>query len=148
MESSSSEVVIMKPVLLKAGIPLAISLAGFVVARIVARKSWTLPTASSALSQRQETGSSVEDDRVSESSVVDYSCELQEVILGLRSRIEEMQDRELQLEKRFLRYQDLKDQETVLMELQNKLMLEMNRVEFMWREISTLEAENQRLMLL
>ncbi|KAL0374975.1 UNVERIFIED_CONTAM: hypothetical protein Sradi_3413200 [Sesamum radiatum] len=111
MESSSSEVVIMKPVLLKAGIPLAISLAGFVVARIVARKSCTLPTASSGSSQRQDTGSSVEDDRALEPSVVDDSCELQEVILGLRSRIEEMQDRELQLEKRFLRYQDLKDQE-------------------------------------
>ncbi|KAK4396437.1 protein CHUP1, chloroplastic [Sesamum angolense] len=144
MESSSSKVVIMKPVLLKAGIPLAISLAGFVVARIVARKSCTLLMASSSSSQRQETGSSVEDDHALESSAVDDSCELQEEILELRSRIEEMRDRELGLEKRFLRYQDLKDHETVLMELQNKLMLEMNRVEFMGREISTLEAENQR----
>ncbi|KAK4419294.1 protein CHUP1, chloroplastic [Sesamum alatum] len=144
MESSSSKVVIMKPVLLKAGIPLAISLAGFVVARIAARKSCPVSMASSASSRRQETDSSVEDDRALESSVVDESHELQEEILGLRSRIEEMQDRELQLEKRFMRYQDLKDQETVLIELQNKLMLEMNRVEFMGREILTLEAENQR----
>ncbi|KAL2250701.1 UNVERIFIED_CONTAM: Protein CHUP1, chloroplastic [Sesamum indicum] len=134
----------MKPVLLIAGIPLAISLAGFIVARIAARKSCFRLTASSALSQRQETASRVEDDCALESSVVDDSCELQEEILGLRSRIEEMQDRELQLEKRFLRYQDLKDQETVLMELQNKLMLEINRVEFMGREILVLEADNQR----
>ncbi|KAI3472003.1 hypothetical protein Pfo_028691 [Paulownia fortunei] len=181
MESSSSKVEAMKPVLLKAGIPLAVTLAGFILARIATRKS-SLPTASPPPSESQvnsqETDSCEtyadeesyhsldseclpcvdEDDHTCaeayyhsnalESSVMKESYELQEEILGLRSRIEDMQDREWQLEKRFLNYQDLKDQEIVLMELQNKLMLEINRVEFLgekfryWRQKS---RENEQL---
>ncbi|KAI3473956.1 hypothetical protein Pfo_028530 [Paulownia fortunei] len=177
MESSSSKVEAMKPFLLKAGIPLAVTLAGFILARIATRKS-SLPTASPPPSESQvnsqETDSCEtyadeesfhsldseclpcvhEDDHscadahyhsnALESSVMKEIYELQEEILGLRSRIEDMQDREWQLEKRFLYYQDLKDQEIVLMELQNKLMLEINRVEFLGREISLLEAEIER----
>lgn len=164
----------MKPVLLKAGIPLALSLAGFIFAKIATRKC-CLRTGRSQLSEiqvnSQETNSSdneesfhsldlecipcVEDEHTyseayyhrnafESSSIMEESCELQEEILGLRRRIEDIQDREWQLEKRFLYYQDLKDQEMVLMDFHNKLMLEINRVEFLEREISLLEEENQR----
>lgn len=152
MESSSSKVEAIKPVLFKAGIPLAVSLAGFIIARIATRKS-SSPTASSLQvnivqetdscniytdeenlhSLDSESLSRVEDDHA-------YAVE----ILGLRRRIEDMEKRELQLEKRFLYYQGLKDQEVVLMELYNKMVLEMNRVEFLEREVSFAEAENQR----
>ncbi|KAH6802700.1 hypothetical protein C2S51_034146 [Perilla frutescens var. frutescens] len=157
MESSRSKVEAMKPVLLKAGIPLAVSLAGFILARIATRKS-CFPTASSLppdiqvdvqetdsydIYTDEESFHSL-DSECSHSSRVEDDHAYAEEILGLRRRIEDIQDRELQLEKRFLYYQGLKDQEIVLMELHNKMVLEMNRVEFLEREVSLVEAENQR----
>lgn len=113
----------MKPVLLKAGIPLAVSIAGFVIARIVARKS-SVSTASSKI-QITNGEDCDEDDHA-------YA----EEILELRRRVEEMQDRELQLEKRFVYYQGLKDQEVVLTET--------NRFDFLEKEVSLVQAESQR----
>lgn len=136
MESSGSKVeTMMKPVLLKAGIPLAVSLAGFVLARIATRKS-PPPT--------PEIQADVQDTDSFHTLDSDDHADARQEILRLRRRIEDVVDRELQLERRFLYYQGLKDQEVVLMEHHNKMMLEMNRAEFLEREVSLVEAENQR----
>ena len=42
-------------------------------------------------------------------------------------------------------YFDLKEQESLLMELKNMVLLEIAHVEFLDREISSAEAENERL---
>ncbi|KAG8376642.1 hypothetical protein BUALT_Bualt09G0084700 [Buddleja alternifolia] len=163
MENSSSKMEVIKPVFIKAGIPLAITLAGCVFAKIAARKS-SLPESRvdsqeidtfevngdedrSFHSLDSETVPCAEADYTEDyyhKNTIESSVTKRDEVLGLRSRIEEIQDREWQLEKRFLRYQELKDQEMVLMELHNKFLVETNRVEFLGREISLLEAENRR----
>lgn len=146
--SDSKVEIIMKPFFLKAGIPLALALSGcFVIAKITTRKASLSP--SDLQVKNQDTDSSEihkneEDDHTYNAETYyhrnDTNYNALEEILGLRSRIREMQD----MEKRFLYYQELKDQEMVLIELQNALMLETNRAEFMGREVSLMEAENQR----
>lgn len=107
----------MKPVVFKAGIPLALSLAaGCIIARIATRKS------------RLSTPASQIDEDIQHSD----SCEVEEEMFG---RIEAMQDRQWELEKQF---QDLKDQE---MQHLNKMAL------FLGSEISLMEATNQRFAL-
>ncbi|KAL8516789.1 hypothetical protein ACS0TY_015156 [Phlomoides rotata] len=125
MENSRSKMESMKPVLFKAGIPLALSVAGFIIARIATRK----PRLSTAASQQSQIDEEFD------------SCEVEEEMFGLKRRIEAMQ---WELEKQFLDYQDLKDQEMQLMEHLNKMVLETNRVEFLGREISLMEAANKR----
>ncbi|KAK6147110.1 hypothetical protein DH2020_018022 [Rehmannia glutinosa] len=122
--SSSSKMEIMKPVFLKAGIPLAVTLAGFILAKIATRKS-SLPKASSQPSKNQVNIINQEKE-----SCDIYADKLQEELLGLKSKIQD--------------FQDLKDQEIVLMGFENKLMLEINKIEFLEREISLLEGEKQR----
>lgn len=121
----------MKPVLLKAGIPLALSIAGFALARIVARKS-SVPTASSEIQITNGEDRDGDDHAYAEE------------ILELRRRVEDMQDRELQLEKRFVYYQGLKEQELVLMDLHSKMVMETNRLDFLEKEVSLVQAESQR----
>lgn len=122
----------MKPVILKAGIPLALSVAGFIIASIATRKKSCLSTNTTQQSQINED--------IQESD----SGEVEEEMFVLKRRIEAMQDREWQLEKQFLHYQDLKDQEMQLVEHLNKMVMEMNRIEFLGREVSLIEATNKR----
>lgn len=137
MESSSSKVETMvKPILFKAGIPLAVSLAGFALARIATRKS---PLPIQADVQDTDSFHTLDSD--------DHAEDAQQEILRLRRRIEDVEERELQLERRFFDYQGLKDQEVVLVELHNKMMLEINRAEFLEREVLLVEAENQRFQV-
>ncbi|KAK3001541.1 hypothetical protein RJ639_021293 [Escallonia herrerae] len=176
MEGSRTKVEVMKPLLFKAGIPLAISVAGFIIARITTRKSSILkasPSDQTRVNSLQtnleevcryeesflsldSTSSShnVEDGKFSisiqhgtskESLQSEDRCyELEEEIEGLKTRIEVFQEREWKLETRFHRYQELKEQEMVLVELLNRLVLEIDRVEFLNRELSSIEAENKR----
>ncbi|KAL5545981.1 hypothetical protein UlMin_005668 [Ulmus minor] len=159
MESSNSRAEIMKPVLIKVGIPLALSVAAFVCARIVARRSVPQESISENHVDSLETNSQ----HGSENSFcsLDSSCmpsmeheerliedrkpELENELLGMRSRIEELQKRELDLEMSFIRYQDLKEQESVLLQLRNMLLLERAQTEFLDREISYMEEESKRL---
>ncbi|KAK3010122.1 hypothetical protein RJ639_010721 [Escallonia herrerae] len=176
MEGSRTKVEVMKPLLFKAGIPLAISVAGFIIARITTRKSSTLRASPS--DQRQvnspqtnletvcrdeekflslESTSlthNVEDEKFStgiqqKTSVESLQSEdrcynLEEEIEGLNTQIEVFREREWKLEKRFLCYQELKEQELVLAEFLHGLVLEIDRVEFLDRELSSIEAENKR----
>ncbi|XP_021289659.1 protein CHUP1, chloroplastic [Herrania umbratica] len=172
MESSSSKAEVIKPVLLKAGIPLALSVAGFIYARIIAKRR-IHPEASSfetqvspvetdsqeefrgegSLNSTSSTSREDEEKLVASTHFTNLirSAEIQEItayeeeILGLRMRVEELQKREWELERQFLRFCDLKEQESVLMELKNMLLLETFYVEFLDREISSMEAENKRV---
>ncbi|XP_022747240.1 protein CHUP1, chloroplastic [Durio zibethinus] len=161
MESSSSKAEVIKPTLLKAGISLAISVTGFICARIIAKRRVN-PAASSVETQvspletdSQEdsrgdgSGNSTsstcgEDEEKINSSEIQERTAYEEEIVGLRMRIEELQKREWELERQFHRFCDLKEQESVLMELRNMLLLETFYVELLDREISSLEAENIR----
>ncbi|KAM5559648.1 protein CHUP1, chloroplastic [Rosa sericea] len=157
----TSKVQMLKPVLLKAGIPLALSVAGFIYSRILAQRSvhskeslFESDQVSSLETNSQE--SRDEDDFHSISSTCILSMEeslkindskpkLEEEISRLRSRLEDLQKRESELEMEFISYCDMKERESALMELRNMLLLEMARVEFMDREVSFMEAESQRL---
>ncbi|XP_011022125.1 PREDICTED: protein CHUP1, chloroplastic [Populus euphratica] len=172
MESTSSKTEVMKPLFIKAGIPLVLSVAGFVYARIVLRRSTTakrfplqttvspvLDTIDSnddfideaSIHSLQSTSSPIKDDDQEHmitssqvcSSTVASHIHFEEEILGLRNEIEELQKREHSLAMHFLRYRVMKEQDSVLEELKNMLLLETARVEFLDREISLIEAQTQ-----
>ncbi|XWS43495.1 hypothetical protein CRYUN_Cryun16bG0109000 [Craigia yunnanensis] len=172
MESSSSKAQVIKPVLLKAGIPLVLSLAGFIYVRIIAKRrinsaASSVETPVSPLQtdsqeefrgegSRNSTSSTCGEDEekivtsthimnLIRSSEVQERTAYEEEILGLRTRIEELQKREWELESQFLRFCDLKEHESVLMELKNMLLLETFYVELLDREISSMEVENKRV---
>lgn len=162
MENTASKAEALKPVILKAGVPLAVSLAGFIYACVMARKSLS-KSQSSSLTQTDVNSSeesfhgvaSMEDAQgmtlntsVSSpggSSVIHENPSLEQEICGLRSRIEGLQMRELALRLQFDRYCDMKEQESLIMEIRNMLSLETARVEFLDKEISSLEAQNRKM---
>ncbi|TYJ18907.1 hypothetical protein E1A91_A09G154200v1 [Gossypium mustelinum] len=172
MESSSSRAEVIKPMLLKAGIPLALSVAGFIYARIIAKRRINLqvssmetqvspletdpqqfrsseailyPTSSTSGDDGENICTSTDFTSMITNSEIQNRIAYEEEILGLRSRVEELQKREWELERKFLRFVDIKEQESVLMELRNMLLMESLCVEFMDREISSMEAENKRV---
>ncbi|KAG5043835.1 hypothetical protein JHK87_007750 [Glycine soja] len=158
--TSKSEVLI-KPIILKAGVPLAVSFAGFIYAWFVAKKSLSKTSSlspneassyeeschSHGLSCMEDEGHSttLDESDVAESSMINDTPCLEEEINGLRSRIEGMHMKELALRLQFDRYCDLKEQETVVGEIKNMLSLETARVGFLDREISSMETQNKRL---
>ncbi|MCD7468877.1 hypothetical protein HAX54_007423 [Datura stramonium] len=222
MENNSTKVEMMKPVFLKAGIPLAITLAGYIIAKITTRKISNLEISPSQenpheVSTRNEGGHQnlensesfscvevdVDDDHCSTNTLFTDSsesfdlsqdkwkfqdnsyevsrnegghqnlensesfscveahdddqssahtlyrdssesfdlfqekCKFQEDLQSLRRQTED-------IEAKFHQYTHLKEQETALMDIQNKLLLEINKVEFFSKEITLMEAENQR----
>ncbi|KAK7345450.1 hypothetical protein VNO77_16054 [Canavalia gladiata] len=174
MESVALKAQILKPVVLKAGVPLAVSLAGLIYAWIIAKKS--LSSKISSLSENEPDSpqtnchqgtskheesfdnlSSMEDEELStpmNSSVLSGSLVihdnnnnlyLDQEITSLRSQIEGLQMKELALRLQFDLYCEMKEQESLLEEIKNMLSLESARAEFLDREISTIEAETVRL---
>lgn len=158
MDSSTSKgEMIMRPVLLKAGIPLAISLAGFICGRFMAARGlspkYSLPENSLESDSHEDQFRDKDQEIMASanrltsstgSSKIQYNVD-QEEILGLRAQIQELRMKESELEMQFTRYQDSKEQESMLMEIRNMLVLERAYVEFLDRDISSLEAENRRL---
>lgn len=173
MDSTGPRPDVIKPVLLKAGIPLAMTVVGFVVARITTRKSSSRLNTSSAENQAGchrnqtaegcfpdvqsltssslsslEAGHSITDacNQNSEEELQHQQMfELEEEVLVLRNHIKDLRVRDLELEVRYLQYHDTKEQELLLLELQNILLLEISRVEFVDKEISSVEADRKRL---
>ncbi|GMI71174.1 hypothetical protein HRI_000786700 [Hibiscus trionum] len=163
MESSSSKAEVIKAVLLKAGIPLALSVAGFIYARLIAKRRINLEASSMEVDSQEfrgedrldSTSSTTGDEgetictsadfmSMTKSSEIRNRIAYEEEIAGLRTRVEQLQKREWELERKFLRFCDLKEQESVLMELKN-MLLETLYAEFMGREVSSMEAENKRI---
>ncbi|MED6182128.1 hypothetical protein PIB30_025681 [Stylosanthes scabra] len=171
MENTTLKVENLKPVLLKAGVPLAVSLAGVIYAWIMAKKITEKPEImefeqdSNHGNMHEEcyhSFSSMEDDDDEEEEhdttigsrssvpseklvIHENHCFEQDIISDLRRRIEGLQMRELALNLQFDRYCDMKEQESLLVEMKNMLCLESARVEFLDKGISSLEAENMRL---
>ncbi|KAK4839684.1 hypothetical protein QYF36_024005 [Acer negundo] len=167
MDGSTSKVQVMKPVLLKAGIPLAISVAGFVCAKIMARRTILLKDSKTSDSSEElrddesyhslnSTSSMIceeEDGQIVTSAnfmnsvaISEYqeNLDYEQEISELRCRVEELQKKEWETKLQFARYHDLKEKESALAELKNMLLLEVAYVEFLDREISYMEAENKR----
>lgn len=160
MEGTTSKAEVLKPVILKAGVPLAVSLAGFIYAWIMAKKSISKASSSSSPNEpnSHETNTqgtkreesfhsldSMEDEEIAECSKIHDTPCLEQEISGLRSRFEGMKIRELALSLQFDQYCILKEQESMLGDINNMLSLETARVEFLDREISSIETENRRL---
>ncbi|KAK7392528.1 hypothetical protein VNO78_20971 [Psophocarpus tetragonolobus] len=161
----------LKPFILKAGVPLAASLTGLIYAWIIAKKNLSTKVFSSPENEcaspkiachkgtkQQESFDQVayvEDEELSSpmsSSVLsgslvihdNNSC-LEQEITRLRSQIEGLQMRELALRLQFELYCEMKGQESLLAEVKNMLSLENDRVEFLSKEISSIETETMKL---
>lgn len=135
MESSKSRADVIKPVILKAGIPLALSLAGFIWAKIVAT--------------RRNAGEGSESEPCNEEQmsldVQDKPGMIREELLGLGRMLQGLQQREWKLEMQFRRYCELREREALLLEIGNSLELELGRVEALSREVVSMECEHKRV---
>ncbi|KAJ9542723.1 hypothetical protein OSB04_029229 [Centaurea solstitialis] len=136
MESTRSSRESIKSILIVAGIPLAFSAACSLVARIKDRKISPLQD------QIQETES--DEDNGDHINSTHDANDLKEQIFALRSKTEELQELEREIEHRFFRFIELKDQEHALMEAQNTLLLEKERSEFLEREVLSMEVESKK----
>lgn len=160
MENTASKHELIKPVILKAGIPLALSLAGVIYAWISTKKRLSSnlsandansPETNSHQEHKHEESchshslASIEDEGCSTVSMdASIPC-LEQEIAVLRSQIEGMKIRELALRFQFDQYCDMKEQQSLLGEMKNMMSLETARVDLLDREISSMETENKRL---
>lgn len=71
--------------------------------------------------------------------------EYEEEIRHLRNMVRMLQERERNLEVQLLEYYGLKEQETAVMELQNRLKINNMEAKLFTLKIESLQAENQRL---
>lgn len=153
MNNSASSSV--RSLLLKAGLPLAISVAGFVCAKFVVRRN-VAPEA--ALENKVSCNKIASDSSDFEEGIIsstthfmdsmgfdNQELDYEQEILRLRHQVEELQKRELEMKLQLVRYHDLKEEESVLKELRNILLLEKAYVELLDKEILAMEAESKRL---
>ncbi|KAL8135893.1 protein CHUP1, chloroplastic [Apium graveolens] len=165
-DTARTKIELMKPVLLKAGIPVAISVAGFVLARFTfGRKNSGLKDLANEfkLSSPPDLCNDQESCHDDPDIIEDERCltnihdmcsletlqaqnmhELEEQIVCLKGRVQDLEGRELDLKYRFLHFLGLKDQEMELTELENHLSLEILKSEFLDRELLSMEAETKR----
>ncbi|KAI3947302.1 hypothetical protein MKW98_030888 [Papaver atlanticum] len=90
----------MKPILLKDGIPIAFSFAGFIVSMITTRKRIHSKISSSSQTEDETSFDSTN----SEQDELQDRPQLEEEISGLKHLVSSFQNRELELERRFVRY--------------------------------------------
>lgn len=161
MENTTLKAENLKPIVLKAGVPLAVSLAGLIYAWIMAKKSSSKVSSFSKIEadppeesldnfssmvDEEEHASSIDSNVLSGSLVIreNHSGYEQEITI-LRNQIEGLKMRELALTFQFEKYCEMKEQESLLMEMKNMLFQETSHVEFLDREISFIETEATRL---
>lgn len=140
MEGSRSKIEVLKPVILKAGIPLVMSVSGLIWAKIIARKRSSRLRLCLAPSQDDDSFRSKYSEALKEDD--EGNCErssLEEEVLSLRRLVEIVQEKEGKLEMQFLRFCELKDRETVIMEMGTMLKMDMSRVEIMNTEATLIE---------
>lgn len=160
MDGSASKGEVIKPVLLKAGIPLVLSVAAFIYARIMAKRSVLSKEEASEnqvssikTDSFQALGDEEEGEEIIRSThlmnnlvgVSRYQDKLdyEQEISGLRNQVEDLEKREWEMKRQFVHYHDLKEQESMLMEIKYMLLLEKSHVDLLDREISSMEAENR-----
>ncbi|CAK9323110.1 unnamed protein product [Citrullus colocynthis] len=147
MANSSSKTGNMEPMLLKIGIPLALSAAGGVCAIMMARGSFpaslNLFKPRSKLIENENFHSiSLEKEEILEAEGEKPNVE--EVILSLKGKVEDLERKEMDIERQFIWYQNLKEREALLVELRNTLVLDMAHIDFLEKEIMLMEEENKR----
>ncbi|KAF9594671.1 hypothetical protein IFM89_034354 [Coptis chinensis] len=181
MENSGRQSELMKPIILKAGIPLALSLAGFLYSMITSRKKLHVGRATEEghqVSQNDET--EAQDDNRDHNSTqglnstsllacteggvhmgniqtkdsyislqIRYRPETEEEILGLMKQVKALQDKEQELERRFVSFCGfIKEQELALTKLQNLLVLKQAHLDFLGMTIESREAERRKFELM
>lgn len=160
MVNTTSKLGNFEPMLYKIGIPLALSAASSVCAIIMSRggfpasiyKSKTnLLKPKSKLKENENLHSknsanslSLEEEESSSSESEDRKPCIEEVISGLRRRVEDLEKKEVEIERQFIWYQNLKERESLLVELRNTLVLDMAHISFLEREILLMEEENKK----
>ncbi|KAK4740517.1 hypothetical protein SAY87_032364 [Trapa incisa] len=139
MEASKSKVDAIKPVILKAGIPLAISIVGFVCSKFIAGRRRADSICHESRDEEEEEG---------EMGLVvhDHKSGTHEEILGLGRILERLQERAWSMEMKFLRYCELRDREALLLEVKRSVEMEIGRVESMSREVKAMELEQKRVV--
>ncbi|XP_057527711.1 protein CHUP1, chloroplastic isoform X2 [Amaranthus tricolor] len=180
----------MKPFLMKFGVALALSFAGFIYSRIRTRRfKPSLPSPKSSVSDSDrkvycDGRSGVKDDLQPEIDSIDASdkpCirvrvdnsslnaspkdfdnfsikqdstkplkrvernDYEQEIDSLKKRIKFLVERERRLEVQLLEYYGLKEQETAMMELQNRLKINSMEAKIFSMKIDTLQSDNKRL---
>ncbi|KAJ0258938.1 CHUP1-like protein [Hirschfeldia incana] len=135
----------MKPVILRVGVALVVSATGLILARFVSRKENNEVTSSPSNQESTSSSTRRNDGEQEEEEETEIPGDHQQAeILGLKSRIEELQRKEYEMELRFERYCNLKEQEVVLMEHKTMLSLEKTQLDFLRRELSAMEEEHKR----
>lgn len=144
MANTSSKTGNFEPMFLKVGIPLALSAAGGICGIMMAKGSF--PSSLNPFKPRSKimknenfhsSSISLEEEKTSQLNV-------EEVILSLKGRVEDLERKELDIERQFVWYQNLKEREALLVELRNTLVLDMAHINFLEREILLMEEENKR----
>ncbi|KAI4341322.1 hypothetical protein MLD38_026057 [Melastoma candidum] len=167
-KAATARLLFSRPLLLKAGVSLFISVSGFLCARIiiiaaVRRRRTERATASVNKSfgvddRVDDTQVDVEDDgslcsdrlisNCTDSDHIEHDLLIEDSqslvnlqLLALSSVITNLRERELNLESRFLRYCELREQESELLEIGFSLLLEWDRLESLSREVSRIEED-------
>ncbi|KAL1224368.1 hypothetical protein V5N11_035480 [Cardamine amara subsp. amara] len=132
----------MKPVILRVGVALVISATGLILARFVSRKEDNEITSSTRNpeSSSSHTRSNNEEEE-EETEIMDHE---NRDIINLKSKFEELQRKEYEMELRFERYCNLKDQEVMLLEHRSVLSLELSQLDFFRKEVLAMEEEYKR----
>ncbi|EOA27244.1 hypothetical protein CARUB_v10023363mg [Capsella rubella] len=130
----------LKPAILRVCVAIVISATGLILARFVSRKEDNEVTSSSS-NPGSSSPASRRNDGEEETESLDH--EKQE-ILSLKSRFEELQRKEYEMELRFEQYCNLKDQEVMLMEHKSMLSLEKSQLSSFRKEVLAMEEEHKR----
>lgn len=150
MDNTNTKSEVMKPVLLKAGIPLAITVAGFLIAKLTNR---TIPTSKSssgietdhATSSKVDSQENQEDEGTSCSDLFEEDIEQCSIDTPFQNPDAKLDKYEIQNSRSELQEKMESETKDLVLGLHKKLSLEIDRVELLEREFSTLAAERERL---
>lgn len=151
MSTSESRTDVMKPLVIKVAIPAVLSVAAYMCAKRIWTRSnsqQNLPPPEDENFHNGHNSTSPEcpesEDQGGTSLQDGQKSNLQDK-LELEIQVDDIQKREWDSEARFHRYQSLKEKEFMLTEMRNLMMVEKTRAEFLLKEISLMEEENNRM---
>ncbi|OVA14458.1 hypothetical protein BVC80_1361g10 [Macleaya cordata] len=104
----------------------------------IVHKEFEIPSNSTGVSPKKEVETPTSFRRVTEK-------ETDQEIINLRNMVRVLRERERHLEIQLLEYYGLKEQETAVMELQNRLKINTMEAKLFTLKIESLQADNQRL---
>ncbi|KAK9723948.1 hypothetical protein RND81_05G036300 [Saponaria officinalis] len=143
----------MKPLIVKAGISVAFSIAAYIFAKSISKRSDLSIEQSSIRSQKArhekeplgDSESFLNLNSTTEDLQNAYISNLENKLVDLESQLEYLQNTKFDMESRYMRYRDLKEKEFVLTKIRNEMLLEKTRAEFMLNEICLAEEENKKI---